>query len=755
MLAFFANRKVRTSKRIGESTAGDRPASPLRPGERGVLERALQLVVFILGVCCTAWAIIDPRFRDVEGFPKGTVCLPISVGVALIVLAVAVRGRWRSSAFWFALAIAGQAVALQLIDAGNRIHYQHYRPLTQPALLIFLATQAALVFAGLRSRWAAIRAWTGRHFRYWQLFGVGLAFFLSSATVSPQAPVYVAELFFAAFVQTVNLGNIILLAWSLPGDSLPLVRHKLERWFGRPEGGEATTTGGIDRFAMLAAVWVTLVAAFLSFFVYERHPHIPDEVAYLLHARYFAAGMLTMPAPPAPEAFNIDLMNYEPTRWFSPVPPGWPAVLTLGMLVGVPWLVNPLLGGVNILLAYLLVRKLYDRRSARLAVLLLCASPWHVFMAMNFMTHTLTLTCALSAAVAVIRARTTGKVLWACASGVAVGVVCLIRPLEGLAVAGLLALWIVGLGGRRLRVPAIAAFVVGTVVVGGSALPYNKRLTGDATVFPIMAYADKYYGAKSNALGFGPDRGLGWPIDPNPGHSPIDAMINANLNTFSINIELFGWSTGSLIAIALFLLGGRLCKSDYLLLAVMVAVFGVHFFYYFSGGPDFGARYWYLMLVPCVALTVRGLHLLESTFQTGGEASSSSSVRVIVMAVALSALTVMNYFPWRAVDKYHHYLFMRPDIRYLARDHGFGRSLVLVRGTRHPDYASAAIYNPLDLHADAPVYAWDRNPEVRAQALNAYRDRPVWIVDGPSITHNGFQVVGGPFSVSELLVNDE
>ena len=281
---------------------------------------------------------------------------------------------------------------------------------------------------------------------------------------------------------------------------------------------------------------------FLAHFSYQLHPHLADEVGYLYHARYFAAGMLTMPAPPVPEAFNIDLMSYETNRWYSPVPPGWPGMLALGVLVGAPWLINPLLAGVNVLLTYVFVGALYDRRSARLAVLLLCISPWHLLMAMNFMTHTFTLTCALAAAVAVIRARKTGKAVWGWIAGILTGVVSLIRPLDGFIVAGLLGLWAIGFGGRRLTAASITGLVFGALAVGALVLPYNKALTGEPTTYPLMAYFDKYYGAKSNALGFGPERGLGWPIDPYPGHSPIESLINANLNISSVNFELFGWA---------------------------------------------------------------------------------------------------------------------------------------------------------------------------------------------------------------------
>src|SRR4029079_18322167 len=95
-----------------------------------------------------------------------------------------------------------------------------------------------------------------------------------------------------------------------------------------------------------------------------------------------------------------------------------------------------------------------------------------------------------------------------------------------------------------------------------------------------------------------------------------------------------------------------------------------------NGGGDFGARYWYLVLVPCVALTARGVEALESKLGSNGK----NNVRATAAVAALCALALVNYFPWRSLDKYYHYLRMRPDVRELARSYGFGRSLVLIRG---------------------------------------------------------------------------
>jgi 4-amino-4-deoxy-L-arabinose transferase-like glycosyltransferase len=683
------------------------------------------------------------------------------VGIGLLILGCAARGPVLRSAAWLVLALVGQAVALQLVEAGTLVRWQHYKPVerllseSHPLLLAYLALQAALVIVGLRNRWAVIKRWLVGNFMPWQLLGLGLVFVLTSAAVLRDVRQYVVELLIAAFIQAVNLGNVVVMAWSLPEATLVALRRRSDALFGRTDERAAHVAGVLDRFAVLAAIWVMVVAVILNVTSYERHPHITDEVNYLLHARFLAEGTLTLPAPPVPDAFELYIMESKGGLWYSATPPGWPAMLALGVRLGAPWLVNPLLAGVNVLLSYLLLRDLYDRRTARMAVFLLTVSPWNVFMAMNFMNHTFTVTCALAAGVLVTWARRSGHAWWAGLAGISLGIGSLIRPLDGLIVACLLGLWAIGFGGKRLNLASIVALLLGAIIAGATVLPYNALLTGQATVFPLNAYLDEHFGAGVNDFGFGANRGLNWPVDALPGHSPLEGLINADLNAFSINEELFGWSTGSLILVFLLLISGRLTRADYLMIALAGTVFCSYFFYWFNGGPDFGARYWFLMLPPCVVLTVRGVQLLES--KVGGGAANPSTKEVAVNAAVLSlcALALVNYFPWRAIDKYYGYWGMRPDLAHLADEYGFGRSLILVRAqASHPGYASAAVHNPLDLTAAAPIYAWDRSPAVRAQLLQAYPDRPVWIVAEPATPDETYTVVAGPLSNSDLITRD-
>jgi 4-amino-4-deoxy-L-arabinose transferase-like glycosyltransferase len=692
--------------------------------------------------------LVGAAWRNGDGQWTGAVCLPFAGSAAAWGVSAAAGTAWLATAGWLAVAVLGYSSALQLVDAGPQLRYQHYPPLASivsddPWILAALAAQTVAVVGGLVQQ----RRRIADALLQLPLRRVTLAVAASvstAATVSPDRWRYIAELGFAASVQLLSMATIALAMLALPSPAI----ERLTR-VARGILGPTGDTGPAPHARPDGVIWATAagaaaLAAVLSVVIYQRTPHVPDEVVYLQHARYLAEGMLSMPVPPVPAAFELDLMESEPHRWFSPVPPGWPFMLAVGAFAGAPWLVNPLLAGVNVLLAYVVLAALYPVRIARLSAVLLAASPWFLFLGMSYMTHMFMLTCALGAAVSVIQARRTRSLWWAAAAGVGVGATSLIRPLEGAIVGVLVGSWALGIGGSRLRRAPLAALCAGTVGMGALVLPYNYWLTGSPFRFPINQYLDRVYGSRANDYGFGPDRGMGWAIDPNPGHGPVDALINANLNGFGLNTDLFGWSTESLLFCALFLTTGTLTRSDRLMLSVIAVVFTAYFFYYFSGGPDFGPRYWFPMIVPLVALTARGIQMVDR--QSGG--------RGMAAAAALVAISLATFLPWRAIDKYHGFRNMGSHVRRLAAEYQFGADLVLVRGGRFPDYASAAVQNPIDLRSPSTIYAWDRDEKTRMAAIRAYADRRVWLIDGPTVTGAGYRVASGPWAASDLLTWD-
>ena len=349
-------------------------------------------------IVAAAWG--SPFCRNQEGDLNGHFVLALALAAASVLFGFTAGTGWSYFGRWLALALVGQAAALQLIDAGTRIHFQHYRlppeALADPVLrwaILVVALQTLAVLAGIGAHASPIGRWMRRPGHAVRVAAVFIVSSCAAAAVSRDQRFFVLELSFAAFIQLVNAANILFLAWSIPQDKLKSLSLRFDSWLGSRE----TRRVALDRFAVLAALWVTILSAGLSWGVYQRHPHVADEVAYLYNARYFAAGKVVMAPPPVVAAFNVDLMDYQTDKWFSAVPLGWPAVLTAGAVLGIPWLVNPVLAGLNVLLVYLLLGEIYSLRIARISVLLLCVSPWHIFLAMSFMTHTVTMTFALLA----------------------------------------------------------------------------------------------------------------------------------------------------------------------------------------------------------------------------------------------------------------------------------------------------------------------------------------------------------------------
>ncbi|MGH7449514.1 MAG: hypothetical protein ACRELT_18205, partial [Longimicrobiales bacterium] len=288
---------------------------------------------------------MHPLFRNAEGHLGARFILALGFAVAAAVLGLSSGSRWERPGRWFALALAGQATALQLIQAGPRVAHQHYLPPGEllapehlPALLLILLQALLVVTAAGRRLGPSLRR-ARSALGGWGVLLVAGVFVLSSATLSQRPEIYLSEIVFASFVQAINLGTLLLAVSSIPADAVSSLTTRFNRLLGEHRG--MSEPGGVDGFAIGAALWILVVCALLAWFSYQNHPHVPDEVVYLYHARYFAQGMLTMPLPPVPAAFDLDLMTFEATRWYSPVPPGWPAALAVGVYFGAAWLVNP------------------------------------------------------------------------------------------------------------------------------------------------------------------------------------------------------------------------------------------------------------------------------------------------------------------------------------------------------------------------------------------------------------------------------
>jgi 4-amino-4-deoxy-L-arabinose transferase-like glycosyltransferase len=207
-------------------------------------------------------------------------------------------------------------------------------------------------------------------------------------------------------------------------------------------------------------------------------------------------------------------------------------VLAVGVWLGVPWLVNPVLGAAAVAAIYWLGREAYGEPVARGGALLAVASPFLVFMSAEFMNHATALVCLTAFLAGTARlVRRGGGIGTAIVAGLAAGLAAATRSLTALAVvapAGAWLAWVALRGGRRLLGALLVVGVAAGVPLAGF-LAFNHATTGSA----LTSGYEAKYGPEHNP-GFGHS---GW----GPPHTPAAGALHTASNFNALQKYLFEW----------------------------------------------------------------------------------------------------------------------------------------------------------------------------------------------------------------------
>ncbi|MGR3762384.1 hypothetical protein ACUXV3_19960 (plasmid) [Roseobacteraceae bacterium NS-SX3] len=643
------------------------------------------------------------------------------------VLAAGLGLAWAGAALALALFALFLGTAAQLYVT-EPLWYNALRlpPRTSVNLVMYLLIGLQLGIAtGLLAAKVPPRAWTAglRQLGAWRLalfallsigFSVSPLNFLRTGTL----PDYALQLAAYAVLFAVNAATVMAICASLPARAAGL-RQALP--------------------VPVLALYAFAASACLAWFGFEATGHVADEVSYIFQARTYAGGALWVPAlpPGAQPAFEHFQLAFENGRWFSPLAPGWPAVLALGVLAGAPWLVNPLLGAGAVALAYALLARRLAPQSAWTATLLLATSPWLIALSATFMTHALSLFLVLLAwwlLALSAEAETPRKSLLALAAGLALGWLFLTRQLDGIAAGLFTGLWLLAQARRHGLAARVLPFAVGGTAAGGLIFPYNALMTGDPLTPAMARYFERTWNLEGfeNRIGFGPaigpPGGFGEMELITPGHTPYEAVINTLNNINSLHTDLFGWAAGSLALVWAFLIWGRKSRFDVLMLAFAALVAGAYFFYWFAGSYYAGPRYWYLAIFPLVFLSARGLESLARPLQAAG--MQAAAARLGGCAVLLCLCASLVFLTYRGTTRYHHFRGYHGHFRDLVlppADNGYA-PLVLFRGDIGNE-ASAYFLNDPYLAPARPVFAEDLGPGRREAVIRAFPNRQVIYVE--------------------------
>lgn len=502
----------------------------------------------------------------------------------------------------------------------------------------------------------------------------------------------------------------------------------------------ANTSRRLPWPVLAAAGFVFVFCAAYNYFVFEHVPHVHDEIAYLFQARIFLTGHFSAPPPCAPDSFDFPHM-VNIGRWFSIYPPGFPALLALGLLLGVPWLVNPLLGGVAVILIYLLGAEVHSRRVGILAAVLSGVSLWMLLMSSSLMSHTASMAAGalfVLFAFRSLRAPTIGNGL---AAGLGLGAAILIRPVNAalLAASFLLVLVVRTLREFKIRWKNVLALALMTGLAVGFYLYYNAATTGD----PFKpGYIARYGPAYSVVFGRAAT------LDYN--FTPLYSFMQIGQNLGAINRYLFGWPLTSLWPL-LFVVWGWLRRRegrgrDLLLLSGFLTML-VGFFFFWGAFIAFGARMYFEAFPLLVLLTARGLDAAPGLL-AGVLRRISVRVWKRVLAGCLIAFTLyafaVSWPRWVApsdtewfYDRYDHNLAgSSARVGNAIRSAGLHDALVVVKLLYAPvsgfptgSWGSGFMHDTPGLDGDV-IYANDRGRAADLELARCYPGRRLFIYWG-------------------------
>nr|MCU0235007.1 hypothetical protein [Thermoanaerobaculales bacterium] len=461
--------------------------------------------------------------------------------------------------------------------------------------------------------------------------------------------------------------------------------------------------------AAACAAAATALSGWVALEVLQGLPHTPDEVVYLLQARWLTEGRLWAEAPGLGELMTIPYTYPVGARLLPHYPPAWPALLAPGVAAGAPWAVAPLLGGLLVWLLFRTGRQLEGSGLGLLAAGLGLLCPLARLLSGSMLSHAAAAAAVLAAVLLVLRAGSRGNRGAAATAGFVLGLAFALRPLTGAAAAlPLAASLVAGPGGRR----TLPWFGAGLLTAALPAFAANRLITGSPLSFPYALADGPLFALENLAFGL----------------RNLDALLLAT------GASLTGWGWGFLsgpwvaaLAFALPLVPffvRRATAGDRLVAAIVLCVMAAHLGTRGHGLHGFGPRYHFEAVAPLLLLTARGLLELA---RVGADPRRTArplaiaGVAALVLALALPAAAAL---PGR-LALYRGYNGVDGSLAAEVARSGLGRALIVLPPDEWQGWAMAAPFldtrpgasllvvqaaadDPriFEIAGDRPVFSW-------------------------------------------------
>jgi len=352
------------------------------------------------------------------------------------------------------------------------------------------------------------------------------------------------------------------------------------------------------KYLLIAVFIVAFTSTNLaSYYIFEHIPHVQDSLVQVFHAKIFSVGRVTVPSHPIKEFFDFTHMINN-GKWYSVYPPGHSFLIMLGFFVSMPWMVNPLLGSMSILLFYFIGKELFDEKTGRIALLLGLFSPFMLFMSSEFMSHSSALFFLSSFILFFAKTTKQACLYYPLFAGGSLGMALLARPVTALAVSVPFAIYALFCLIKTFKKYALRLSIMFITCLAfiGVLFTFNYLTNGD----PLLFGHEVKWGPEHN-LGFG--NGIWGEI-----HTPQKGL-QQNLNNLNaLNKYLFEWPIPCLLFMFIPFAVASKEIWDYILISSFFSLSLIYFFFWYQDWC-FGPRYMYEASIMAIILTSRGILL--------------------------------------------------------------------------------------------------------------------------------------------------
>ena len=484
-----------------------------------------------------------------------------------------------------------------------------------------------------------------------------------------------------------------------------------------------------DRIAVILCLLAVLASFLVTELVFEGIAHLEDEMAYVWQAQAIAGGHIMLPSPPEPRSFLVPfVVDYNGQR-FGKYPLGWPVVLSIGELLKVRSLINPILAGLGVWLIYRLGKRSLGETVGLLGAGLTLTSPFFLVNSGSLLAHPLGLVLSTAFVLFWLDAFTLPDTVnrWppTIAAGAALGALALTRPFTAVAIClpfGLHALYLLLRGGGNTRT-RLVLFGLVVLVLGSLHFAWQFAVTGDPLLNPYTLWWEY------DTIGFGPGHGV-----KENGHTLHQAWINTRFSLKIASQDLFGWGTFSWIFLPFGLWAIRRNLSAWLLASVFPTLVVVYLAYWI-GSSLFGPRYFYEGLFSLTLVSAAGIAQLAGWPRAPGVPFPNYEgwrrlrpLAVTALVMLLVAANLYFYTPTRLQMMYGLYGLQRSDLDpFLTEDvQELTPALIIV----HPAKKWSEYGSFLELQTpyfDTPfVFIYSRGPRSNAIVSEFFPERAVY-----------------------------